>query len=124
MKATSSRVDVTIRCSGTVSQQCTGRISLTTVETRLGRKVIAVASAAAGTAKLRHVTVPVGSARYKLATGHSTIVHVKLNRAGRVLLGQFRTLPAKVTLGQVGTSKPVATRKLKIHARKRKNRAH
>jgi hypothetical protein len=124
LKATSSGVDVTIRCAGTASQQCSGRISLTTVETRLGRKVIAVASAAAGKPKRRHVTVAVGSARYRLAGGHSMTMHVKLNRVGRVLLARFHKLPVKVTLTQAGRSKPVATRKLKIKARRRTKRGH
>jgi hypothetical protein len=123
-KAAASGVDVTIRCAGTASQRCSGRIMLTTVETRLGPRVIAVASAAAGKPKRRRVTVSVAGVRYRLAGGRSMTVHVKLNRTGGSLLARFRALPVKVTLRQAGRSKPVATRKLKIRVRRPKSPGH
>ena len=44
-------------------------------------------------------------------------MHLKLNRAGRRLLADFRKLPVKVTVGQAGARKPISTRTGTIHAK-------
>jgi hypothetical protein len=118
-KVTKSGVDVTIHCSGTTAQRCSGKVSLTTVETRLGIKVIAV-SAAVHKPKRRHVTTGVGSAAYRVAGGRTITVHVTLNRTGKRLLTEFRKLPVRVTVTQSGKTKAISTRTQTIRAPKPK----
>ena len=120
-KTTASGVDVTIHCAGTASQRCSGRLGLTTVEVRIGRKVIAVVNA-----KTRHrrVTAKVAGATYGLAGGRSMTVHLRLNRTGQRLLARFHKLPVEVTVTQVGKPRPISTRKLTIHLRKPKHHRH
>ncbi|MGZ4190688.1 MAG: hypothetical protein ACXVQ5_12720, partial [Actinomycetota bacterium] len=95
-KSTSTGVDVSLGCTGTGT--CSGRITLTTTETRTGNRVLAVASAKRPVR--RKVTVTVGSANYRATAGKRATLHVKLNGTGKSLLARFHKLPLTVRVTQ------------------------
>ena len=119
-KATTTGVDVVLGCAG--KGTCTGTVTLTTTETRLGKRVIAVASAKR---PVRHkVVVTVGTASYRVTAGKRTTIHVKLNGTGKSLLARFRKLPVTVRVTQrVGKKTAlISSRKQTVLAPKRKRK--
>lgn len=102
-------MNVTVACHGVTGQRCSGPISLTAHEQKLGRKVVGV-TARKHKHKHKHkakpvsVQVTVGSGSYTIGAGGSVTVPIALNSTGRQLLGRFGTLHA--TLALVGTSAP------------------
>jgi hypothetical protein len=123
-KATGSGVVLTLSCAGTTGQSCSGTGTLTTTETLLGSKVVAVAAAHKPTKhhKRRHKhKARVGRASYKLAAGRKLTLHIKLNHLGIVLLKKFGRLPVRVTVtakGANGKTITVSSRKLQIKRHK------
>lgn len=110
-------VDVVLRCTG--GGVCAGGVTMATTENRSGKRVVAVMNAAA-----RHkVTVMVGSASYRLASGRRATLHLKLNATGRALEARFHKLPATVTVTQKLGAKirQIAARKLTVGPAKRKH---
>jgi hypothetical protein len=119
-KATTTGVDVVLGCTG--KGTCAGTVTLTTTETRLGKRVIAVASAKR---PVRHkVLVTVGTASYRVTAGKRTTVHVKLNGTGSSLLARFRKLPVTVRVTQTVGKKTagISSRKQTVLAPKRKRK--
>jgi hypothetical protein len=123
-RVTASGVDVTIRCAGTASQRCAGAVTLTTVEVRVGSKLVGVAGSAGHKRKHRYVTTRLARITYRLPGGHSITVHLKHNRVGQSLRRRFHKLPVKATVTQTGTRKPISTRKLTLRAPKPKPKPH
>jgi hypothetical protein len=107
-------VTVTITCSGPPGQTCSGAVTLKTVETLRGARVVAVASAA----PRRHKrTVTVGTASYNaLKAGRSVTLRLKLNAKGRALLRRFHRLPvrAAVTQRTASGTATISTARLRI----------
>ncbi|HEY3865279.1 MAG TPA: hypothetical protein VGL54_04240 [Solirubrobacteraceae bacterium] len=90
---------ITIGCTGTSTQPCTGTILATTVETLHGKKVVAVATkhTTKGTQRaLRIAQVP-----FSLAGGQTATIHLKLNSTGLKLLRRFHTISAYILAGEV-----------------------
>lgn len=113
-KAFPGGVKVTIACTGQGGQTCSGGVTLRTVETLRGKRLLAVAAGAHGRHKL---TVTVGSASYSgLKAGSSVTLRLKLNAKGRALLRRFHQLPVRAAVTQrtaIGTA-TIATARLKI----------
>jgi hypothetical protein len=88
--------------------------TLTSTETLLGSKLLAVA--ASHKAKKVQKTAVLGSATITLAAGKSQTVVVSLNGTGRSLLSRFGKLPVTLTikLTQNGQITTVAKRQLTI----------
>jgi uncharacterized delta-60 repeat protein len=75
---------------------CAGTVALSTLEHRLGTKVLAVTAVAR-----RHTTrrVSLGGARFSLAAGKTATLTLKLNATAKALLRRFGHLPARLTVG-------------------------
>jgi CSLREA domain-containing protein len=114
-----SKLTLTVSCGGGDSGAiCTGPITLTSHVTTQGKTVVAVA---ASVAKKKHkkrkpkpkpkvTTVQtVGGGSYSVASGHTQIVTLNLNRTGLKLLAQFYRLPVTVTLGGPSSAKLTMT---------------
>ena len=89
---------ITIGCTGTSTQPCTGTILATTAETLRGKKVVAVATrhTTKGTQRaLRIAQVP-----FSLAGGQTATIHLKLNATGLRLLRRFHVISAYILAGE------------------------
>ncbi len=111
-------------CAGAATTSCTLTYSLTSRETTLKGKPVAVA---ARRKKVKRVTktVTIGSAHAVLAGGASKTIRLTLNAAGRALLKRFRTLPADLTVSQAqpaGPAKVISVQKVTFHTPKAKRR--
>jgi hypothetical protein len=93
-----SVVLISLSCTAAGSA-CAGALKLSSRVTTKGRKVVAVAAVAGRTKKpkRRITTRTVGSGRYNLAAGKTTVVRLTLNAYGKRLLKARRRLPAKLT---------------------------
>lgn len=111
-------------CAGAATASCTLTYSLTSRETTLKDKPVAVA-ACKKKAKRTTKTVTIGSARAVLAGGASTTIKLTLNAAGRALLRRFRTLPADLTISQAqatGPTKVISVQKVTFRTPKAKKK--
>ena len=93
---------VLIACHGLADQTCTGALTGTADERKIGSKVIGV------TARKRKPPKPsvasavvVDTVPFSVVGGHSSKIQVRLNRLGRRLLSDYYKLP--VTLHVLGT---------------------
>jgi hypothetical protein len=117
---TSKGIQVTVGCTGTAGQTCSGGVTLESIETKRGAKVIAVASRARRH-KRTHKTVTVGSASYTVAAGQTQILSVKLNTKGLALLHHFHKLPVNATVTQTGQTSVVSSVAITVHPAKPKH---
>ncbi len=114
VRAFAGGVTVRIACTGQPGQTCSGAVTLRTLETLRGKRLVAVAAGAHGRHKL---TVTVGSASYSgLKAGSSVTLRLKLNAKGRALLRRFHPLPvtAAVTQRGLGAASTIFAARLKI----------
>jgi hypothetical protein len=92
-------IAVTLGCTGTSTQPCTGTIFATTAETLQGKKVVAVVSKHAAKGKQRAVRI--AEAPFSLAGGQTATIRLKLNSTGLKLLRRFHAISAYVLAGEV-----------------------
>jgi hypothetical protein len=120
-KLTGTTASVPVSCSGAAS--CTVRLSLTVTETIKNGKVIAVAARRMKTTT-RHITL--ASARVTIHAGHRLTVALRLNAAGRRLLGQRHRLASSLSVGQLisGKTRILSTRTLTFAPAAKHKRKH
>ncbi len=94
LKTNAKGAALTLSCSSTSGQGCSGEIFLTTDETRQGKKVIAVG--ARKRTKRTTVSVRIGQAPFSLPAGSTATFQVRLNSTGLQLLRRFHTISAWV----------------------------
>ncbi len=94
LKTNAKGAALTLSCTSTSGQGCSGEIFLTTDETRQGKKVIAVG--ASKRTKRTTVSVRIGQAPFSLPAGSTATFQVKLNSTGLKLLRRFHTISAWV----------------------------
>jgi hypothetical protein len=94
-------VTITLGCTGTSTQPCTGTIAATTAETLRGKKVVAVTSSAKHTSKGKLRAIRIAQAPFSLAGGQTATIHLKLNSTGLKLLRRFHAISAYVLAGEV-----------------------
>jgi hypothetical protein len=111
-----------VSCVGSAGQTCQLTETVTSTETLLGNKILAIA--ARHKAKKVRKTIVLGSQTITLGAGQSQKLVVSLNGTGRSLLSRFGKLPVTLTikLTQNGQSSTVATRHLTIKAVKKKKK--
>jgi hypothetical protein len=105
-------------CAGNTGATCKLVLRMTTVETLLGHRVIAVAQSL----KKHKRVVTVGLARVTLAAGTSKTVKIPLNALGKSLLKRFHRMKVTLKVTQTlanGSSKTVAVKTMRFKARKR-----
>jgi hypothetical protein len=85
---------VTLGCTGTSAQPCTGTITASTVETLQGKKVVAVSTT-------RHAAIKLAQAPFSLVGGQTATIQLKLNSIGLKLLRRFHSISAYILAGEV-----------------------
>jgi hypothetical protein len=119
-RVSGSTVSTTVTCSGVATASCAITLTLTSVETSKGSKLIAVS--AAKKPKTARRTVTVARTTVTLAGGQSETVHVKLNGAGERLLSSLHKLPVKLVCA-TGTTQ-LSSQELTLKAPARKPKKH
>lgn len=94
-------VAITLGCTGTSTQPCTGTALATTAETLQGKKVVAVTSSSKHAAKGKQRGIRIAQAPFSLAGGQTATIHLKLNSTGLKLLRRFHAISAYVLAGEV-----------------------
>jgi hypothetical protein len=94
-------VTITIGCTGTSTQPCTGTIFAGTAETLQGKRVIAVTSSTKRTAKGKQRTIRIAQAPFSIAGGQTATIQLKLNTTGLKLLRRFHAFTAYVLAGEI-----------------------
>lgn len=93
-------VTVTLGCTGTSTQPCTGTIFATTAETLQGKRVVGLLSSTAKRAKRKHRAIRIAQAPFSLAGGQTATIQLKLNSTGLRLLRRFHAITAYVLAGE------------------------
>ncbi len=94
IKASGSRISVTIGCTGGQGSRCTATLALTSTETIHAGKVVAVTAAK----RPKRTTLSLGRMPVTINAGSSEVVTLSLNGAGRRLLATRHQLPATLTI--------------------------
>jgi hypothetical protein len=96
-----SGIAITLGCTGTSTQPCTGTIFAGTAETLQGKRVVAVtfSKKRATRGKKRAIRPP--QAPFSLAGGQTATIQLKLNSTGLKLLRRFHTISAYVLAGEI-----------------------
>jgi hypothetical protein len=94
IKATGSRIRITIGCTGVQGSHCTATLALTTTETIHAGKVVAVTA----TKRPKRKTLSLGHASVTINAGSSESVTLSLNGVGKRLLATRHRLPATLTI--------------------------
>jgi hypothetical protein len=137
IKAVSGGLRLTLDCVGTATATCAGHVIVTSTETVIGSKPVAVSAAADADAdadaakvpakhKRRKVTVRISNRAYALAEGKSKTMTIELTGKAKSLVAAFGKLPVRVTVTEknaTGKTTTVSSRKLQIK-RKHHNRKH
>ncbi len=103
--STNSGVRNQLRCQGPAGLRCPFVETLTTLETTRRGRLLAVAAAAKP--RPRTATVVVGQKTVTVATGHSSMAKVALNKAGQYALKRFGKLPVSATIELGRNGQPV-----------------
>jgi hypothetical protein len=93
-------VAITLGCTGTSTQPCTGTIFATTAETLQGKKIVAITSSKHA-AKGKQRAIRIAQAPFSLAGGQTATIQLKLNSTGLKLLRRFHTISAYLLAGEV-----------------------
>ncbi len=101
-------------CSGKSGATCQLSFRLTVTETLLGKRIVAIGARAKP--KRHKVTVTVGTASTRLSGGHSRVVKISLNNAGKRLLSRYRTLRTTMRVTQTGRRGAVSTQTVRFKA--------
>jgi hypothetical protein len=96
-----SGIAITVGCTGTSTQPCTGTIFAGTAETLQGKKVVAVTSSSKHAAKGKQRAIRIAQAPFSLAGGQTASIQMKLNSTGLKLLRRFHVISAYVLAGEV-----------------------
>lgn len=96
-----SGIAITVGCTGTSTQPCTGTIFAGTAETLQGKKVVAVTSSSKHAAKGKQRAIRIAQAPFSLAGGQTATIQLKLNSTGLKLLRRFHAISAYVLAGEV-----------------------
>ncbi|MGH2904752.1 MAG: hypothetical protein ACRDK7_14395 [Solirubrobacteraceae bacterium] len=95
-------VAITLGCTGTSTQPCTGTILATTAETLKDNKVVAItASSAKHAAKDKRREIRLAQTSFSLAGGQTKTIQLKLNSTGLKLLRRFHEISTYVLAGEV-----------------------
>lgn len=92
---------LTLGCTGTSTQPCTGTIFAGTAETLQGKRVVAVTSSTKRAAKGKQRAVRIAQASFSLAGGQTATIQLRLNSTGRKLLRRFHVISAYVLAGEI-----------------------
>jgi hypothetical protein len=102
LKTSPTGMALRLSCSSAEGQACSGTIFITSDETLLGKKVIAV-----DTAHRTKAAVRLGQATFSLPAGSAATIKVKLNATGLTLLRRFHTISTFVLANEASpTSTP------------------
>jgi hypothetical protein len=85
---------VTLGCTGSSAQPCSGTIAASTVETLQGKKIVAVSTT-------RHVAIKLAQAPFSIVGGQTATIQLKLNSTGLKLLRRFHSIAAYILAGEV-----------------------
>jgi hypothetical protein len=96
-----SGIAITVGCTGTSTQPCTGTIFATTAEKLQGKKVVAVISSSKHATKGKQRAIRIAQAPFSLAGGQTATIQLKLNSTGLKLLRRFHAISAYVLAGEV-----------------------
>jgi len=97
LKSSAKGIALRLSCASTDGLGCSGTIFITSDETHLGKKLIAV------TASHRTMTsVRLGQANFALAAGATATFQVKLNATGQALLRRFHSFSSFVLANEAG----------------------
>jgi hypothetical protein len=91
-------VAITLACTGTSAQPCTGIILASAAETLQGKRVIAVSSKHA--AKGKEKAIRIAQTLFSIAGGQTAKIQLKLNATGLTLLRRFHAISAYVLGGE------------------------
>lgn len=100
--ASATGVSLSVLCRAAVGTVCRGSAQLTTLERRLGGKIVALSASA----ERHRKRVLVGSKSFTLVAGAQNEISVPLNGLGRKLLARFRQIPATLTIALLNTTTP------------------
>ena len=117
---TGSTVSANVTCTGPATGSCTITLTLTSVETSKGSRLLAVSAAKKG--KTTRRTVTVGAVSVTLAGGQSETARVKLNATGRRLLGSLHKLPVELVCVTGATT--ISTETLTLKAASKQPKKH
>jgi 6-phosphogluconolactonase (cycloisomerase 2 family) len=108
-----SRLTLTLACTGSTAQICTGTATLTSHVRLRGKTPIGVS--ARKTAKPRRTVKLLvdASSKFAVSAGHRAVRTLTLNAAARKLLSRFHRLPATVTVNRGAVRKVTFTSKPK-----------
>ena len=91
-------VAITLTCTGTSTQPCSGIILASAAETLRGKRVVAVSSKRA--AKGKEKAIRIAQVPFSLAGGQTARFQLKLNATGLTLLRRFHAISAYVLGGE------------------------
>jgi hypothetical protein len=94
IKATGSRIRITIGCTGDPGSRCTATLALTATETIRAGKVVALTAAK----RARRTKLSLGRMSVTINAGSHESVTLSLNSAGKRLLATRHRLPATLTI--------------------------
>lgn len=94
-------IAITLGCTGTSAQPCTGTIFAGTAETLQGKRVVAVTSSTKRAAKGKQRAARIAQAPFSLVGGQTATIQMKLNSTGLELLRRFHVISAYVLAGEV-----------------------
>ena len=114
IRTSGTTVRLRVSCAGPTTSSCVVSLTLTATETLRGTKVVAIGASKAGSSKLRHKTIVLGSVRVSVAGGKSSAARLSLNRAGKRLLAQHHTLAVRLTLTQQPSTKRTLVRTIRF----------
>ena len=117
---TGATVSANVSCAGPATGSCTITLTLTSVETSKGSRLLAVSAAKKG--KTTRRTVTVGALSVTLAAGQSKIARVTLNAAGRRLLASVHKLPVELVC--VAGATRISTETLVLTAAPKQRKKH
>jgi len=118
-------VTVTLSCGGTVSQTCTGTLTLSALEHLTGHKLTAVSAAKKPTKPKKTTrTVTLAKTTYRITGGGHTTVTIKLDATGKQLLAKYHKLPAKLAVTPSASNAATATKTVTFTPSKAKPKHH
>ncbi len=112
-----STAQVSLTCSAG-SSGCPVSLTLTAIETLIGKQIVAITAAARETKKV----VVIGSEQVTVGAGEHKTVKIALSKTGTRLLDRFHSLRAKLVISEDGKTERTATLKFKVKPRPRSRR--
>ena len=101
-KVTGASASVSVSCTGGPGAVCKLALILTVTESIKGGRVIAITAASTTDNRIHKERVTLGTAATTLNAGRSQTITIALNRAGKRLLAQHRTLKVRLAVTENG----------------------